>query len=167
MLDCCAPLEVVKQKGITFKEFTCLAGCSGLNVEMFQLSGQVTQQYFKELVRSLTTTDDRVIVMSYSRKTLQQTGDGHFAPVGGYHPQRDLILVMDVARFKYPPHWVSVSTLWEAMNTSDSETGRVKIYYYLPYAGTIKYPPHWVPLSALPTLRQVVLQRNCVKQTGG
>ena len=134
---------------------------------MFQLSGQVTQQYFRELVRSLTTTDDRVIVMSYSRKTLQQTGDGHFAPIGGYHPQRDLILVMDVARFKYPPHWVSVSTLWEAMNTSDSETGRVKIYYYLPYAGTIKYPPHWVPLSALPTLRQVVLQRNCVKQTGG
>ena len=131
MLDCCAPLEVVKQKGVTFKEFTCLAGCSGLNVEMFQLSGQVTQQYFKELVRSLTTTDDRVIVMSYSRKTLQQTGDGHFAPVGGYHPQRDLILVFDVARFKYPPHWVSVSTLWEAMNTSDSETGRVKIHHML------------------------------------
>ena len=49
-------------------------------------------------MQSLTTTDDRVIVMSYSRKTLQQTGDGHFAPVGGYHPQRDLILVMDVAK---------------------------------------------------------------------
>ena len=125
MLDCCASLEVVKQKGITFKEFTCLARCSGLDVQMFQLTGHVTQQYFRELVRSLTTTDDRVIVMSYSRKTLKQTGDGHFAPIGGYHPQRDLILVMDVARFKYPPHWVSMSTLWEAMNTSDSETGRL------------------------------------------
>ena len=125
MLDCCASLEVVKQKGITFKEFTCLARCSGLDVQLFRLTGHVTQQHFRELVRSLTTTDDRVIVMSYSRKTLKQTGDGHFAPIGGYHPQQDLILVMDVARFKYPPHWVSLSTLWEAMNTSDSETGRV------------------------------------------
>ena len=130
MLDCCASLEVVKQKGITFKEFTCLARCSGLDVQMFQLTGHVTQQYFRELVRSLTTTDDRMIVMSYSRKTLKQTGDGHFAPIGGYHPQQDLILVMDVARFKYPPHWVSLSTLWEAMNTSDSETGRVRSSRY-------------------------------------
>ena len=123
MLDCCAPLEVVRQKGITFKKFTCLARCSGLDVEMFQLRGQVTLEYFRKLVQSAATADDRVVVMSYSRKTLEQTGDGHFAPIGGYHPQRDLVLIMDVARFKYPPHWVPMTTMWEAMNTADSETG--------------------------------------------
>ena len=30
MLDCCQPLEVVKKKGITLAEFSCLAKCNGL-----------------------------------------------------------------------------------------------------------------------------------------
>ena len=124
MLGYCIPLEVVKQQGIAFKEFTCLARSSGLDVQMFRLTGQVTQQYFRELVRSVTTSDDRVIVMNYSREVLKQNGGGHFSPVGGYHPRRDLILVMDVARYKYPPHWVPLSTLWEAMAASTA-TGKV------------------------------------------
>jgi len=90
---------------------------------MFQLRGQVTFEYFKTLVQSAATTDEQVVVVCYARETLDQTGGRHFAPIGGYHPQRDLVLIMDVARFKYPPHWVSMTTMWEAMNTADSETG--------------------------------------------
>jgi hypothetical protein len=30
-------------------------------------------------------------------------GDGHFSPVGGYHAGKDLVLILDTARFKYPP----------------------------------------------------------------
>jgi hypothetical protein len=33
-------------------------------------------------------------------------GDGHFSPIGGFHTQRDLVLILDTARFKYAPHWV-------------------------------------------------------------
>ncbi len=29
-------------------------------------------------------------------QALGQTGDGHFSPVGGYHPDKDLVLLMDV-----------------------------------------------------------------------
>ena len=36
---------------------------------------------------------------------LLQTGDGHFSPVAGYHAGTDSVLVLDVARFKYPPYW--------------------------------------------------------------
>ena len=36
---------------------------------------------------------------------------------------QDLLLVMDVARFKYPPHWVSVSSMFQAMNEYDPTTG--------------------------------------------
>lgn len=38
------------------------------------------------------------LVVSYSRRTLGQTGDGHFSPVGGYHAGRDLVLILDVVR---------------------------------------------------------------------
>jgi glutathione gamma-glutamylcysteinyltransferase len=59
------------------------------------------------------------LIASYSRKLLEQTGDGHYSPIAGYHRDRDLALVMDVARFKYPPHWVPISSLWNAMTPID------------------------------------------------
>src|SRR5687768_10011214 len=34
MLDCCVPLEVVKTRGITLAQLTCLAGCNGAKAEM-------------------------------------------------------------------------------------------------------------------------------------
>lgn len=62
------------------------------------------------------------MIVSYSRKTMLQTGDGHFSPVGGYHAARDLVLILDTARFKYPPHWVPLPLLHEAMAAHDPVT---------------------------------------------
>lgn len=66
----------------------------------------------------------KVIVASYSRKTLGQTGDGHFSPLAAYNAASDQVLILDVARFKYSPHWVSASLLYDAMRLPDSVTGR-------------------------------------------
>jgi glutathione gamma-glutamylcysteinyltransferase len=35
-----------------------------------------------------------------------------------------MVLVLDVARFKYPPHWISAERLWQAMHPIDPTTGR-------------------------------------------
>ena len=66
--------------------------------------------------------------MSYSRRPLGQTGDGHFSPVGGYHAASDAVLVLDVARFKHPPHWLPLPLLWEAMLRQDGATKRARGY---------------------------------------
>ena len=29
-------------------------------------------------------------------------GDGHFSPLGGYNEDKDMVLILDTARFKYP-----------------------------------------------------------------
>ena len=50
-----------------------------------------------------------VIALSYSRRPLGQTGDGHFTPLAGFDRDTDSVLLLDVARYKYPPH-VSVDT---------------------------------------------------------
>ncbi|MBA3067899.1 MAG: hypothetical protein FP825_05375 [Hyphomonas sp.] len=42
----------------------------------------------------------------------------------GYHARKDLALILDVARFKYPPHWVSAERLWRAMERVDPTTGQ-------------------------------------------
>lgn len=54
---------------------------------------------------------------------LLQTGDGHFSPIGGYSALYDMVLILDTARFKYPPHWVPVELLYKAMARVDSVTG--------------------------------------------
>ncbi|KAL7464920.1 hypothetical protein ACHAXS_005248 [Conticribra weissflogii] len=71
-----------------------------------------------DLQSALVDPDSRVLV-NYDRKALGQVGGGHFSPLGAYHAPTDSFLIMDVAKYKYPPVWVGVETLWEAMGTVD------------------------------------------------
>jgi glutathione gamma-glutamylcysteinyltransferase len=47
-------------------------------------------------VKEVCSSGDEHLVVSYSRRTFLQTGDGHFSPIGGYHPGQDLVLILDV-----------------------------------------------------------------------
>ncbi|KAL7544983.1 hypothetical protein ACHAWF_008357 [Thalassiosira exigua] len=80
------------------------------------------------------TTDGYFLVTSFARHALQQTGDGHFSPIAAYHPTTDSCLVLDVARFKYTPYWVSVEELYDAMKPPDKATGK-------PRGWILMYPP--------------------------
>ncbi|KAL0461087.1 UNVERIFIED_CONTAM: Glutathione gamma-glutamylcysteinyltransferase 1 [Sesamum latifolium] len=93
MLDCCEPLE------------------------------KSTIDDFRKYVIACSQSDDCHVIASYHRGAFKQTGTGHFSPIGGYHAERDMALILDVARFKYPPHWVPLGLLWEAMDTVDESTG--------------------------------------------
>ncbi|CAA6673266.1 unnamed protein product [Spirodela intermedia] len=122
MLDCCEPLDKVKEKGITFGKVACLANCAGAKVETFR-TNQSSVDDFRQKLISCASSEDCHLIASYHRKPFMQTGTGHFSPIGGYHAGRDMALILDVARFKYPPHWVPISLLWEAMDTFDEATG--------------------------------------------
>ncbi|XP_059142719.1 uncharacterized protein LOC131930318 [Physella acuta] len=131
MLDCCTSLQVAREKGINMEQFVCLARCNNL-AAMSVLGSEINSiEHLREEIKAATVREDVVLVASYSRKSLGQTGTGHFSPIAGYHEGRDLVLILDTARFKYPPHWVSVATLLEAMKTIDPETGRSRGYIIL------------------------------------
>ena len=38
------------------------------------------------------------------------------------------MLIMDTASYKYPPTWVPLPVLYQAMNTTDSDSGRLRGY---------------------------------------
>ncbi|MDF2867348.1 MAG: glutathione gamma-glutamylcysteinyltransferase, partial [Gammaproteobacteria bacterium] len=40
--------------------------------------------------------------------------------------QSDRFLLMDVARFKYPPVWVKTVNLWNSMKTLDKDAGKMR-----------------------------------------
>ena len=84
--------------------------------------GTFTEAEFRQQVLDVCSSGEEHLVVSYSRRSFKQTGDGHFSPVGGYHRGLDLVLILDVARFKYPPHWVPLSLLYEAMSHLDPVT---------------------------------------------
>ena len=123
-LDCCIPLEHVQANGITLDELACLARCNGATARVYR-ADEIHERGFQEAIESSSqSAGGRVLIASYSRAALGQTGEGHFSPLAGYHRGRDLALILDVARFKYSSHWVTVGSLFSAMRTRDSATGR-------------------------------------------
>ena len=42
-----------------------------------------------------------------------------------------MVLIMDVARFKYPPHWIPLPLLHQSMQVVDPETGKSRGYMLL------------------------------------
>ncbi|KAJ3102430.1 hypothetical protein HDU97_000573 [Phlyctochytrium planicorne] len=140
LLDCCAPLEQIRKKGMTFDEFGCLARCNGLDVES-RYGNEVTYEQFLHDVKAVTSGDGSVqMVVAFSRKLLDQTGDGHFSPIGAFHSDEKKVLVLDVARFKYPSYFTPIEKLFEALKPVDKETGRPRGYFLLRKANQSSMP---------------------------
>ncbi|KAF9183740.1 hypothetical protein BGZ51_006498 [Haplosporangium sp. Z 767] len=128
-LDCCASIEVMKQKGITFNQFNCLARCHAKVTA--KRADRHTIQEFRRDIQAVSRSDDSHMVLSFSRAALGQTGSGHFSPIGGYHEVEDKVLVLDTARFKYPPFYATVTELWESLLPQDPETGVCRGYFLI------------------------------------
>ena len=64
------------------------------------------------------------IVANYNRKTLAQEGAGHQSPIAAYDEASDSVLMLDVAKFKYPPAWIKLADLLQSMQTVDSDSGK-------------------------------------------
>jgi Phytochelatin synthase len=75
--------------------------------------------------------NNTMLVVSFSRASLQQTGDGHYSPVAAYHQATDSVLILDVARFKYPPYWVRVPDLYRAMQPCDAVTNKPRAWFLI------------------------------------
>lgn len=71
MLDCCEPLEKVKEKGISFGKLVCLAHCAGAKVEAFR-TNHSTLDEFRKLVLRCSSSDDCHMISSYHRGAFKQ-----------------------------------------------------------------------------------------------
>ncbi|MEZ4364728.1 MAG: phytochelatin synthase family protein [Kofleriaceae bacterium] len=124
LLDCCVPLPTVRERGITFDELACLGRCNGAIARTWRASEHDVATLRAHVIDAATDPQAPRVIAAYARSALGQTGGGHFSPVAGYHAATDLALVLDVARFKYPPHWVSIAALHAAMLPPDPTTAR-------------------------------------------
>jgi glutathione gamma-glutamylcysteinyltransferase len=126
LLDCCKSLEEVRRSGITLDEAVCLARCSNADVTVQRAADVNVATFRSDLLAASTASDGPVLIANYSRSAVGQTGGGHFSPLGGFDAATDQALVLDTARFKYPPHWMPVELLFAAMEERDGDTGETR-----------------------------------------
>lgn len=101
LLDCCVDIENVKKEGLSIDQLARIAKCQGIGVQVSRrLNVDQARQLIKTSVRGDPDGSFEFVAASYDRKTLGQTGTGHFSPIAAYDPQTDSALVLDVARFK-------------------------------------------------------------------
>lgn len=144
LLDrCCISKERVQRIGIDMEDFSRLATCQGLRVSLNRASpNRDGPADFRNSVQAATSSPTSILVVSFGRSHLGQTGDGHFSPIAAYHAGSDSILVMDVARFKYPCYWVSVADMYEAMRPVDITTNQPRGWFVLsPPERSASYDP--------------------------
>ncbi len=115
---------VVATEGMTLAQLQgWLSGRPELVVERFHADQLTLPQWRALLQRSLQDPRDRLLV-NYLRSGLGQPGGGHISPLAAYDPGSDAVLILDVARYRYPAVWVNAVDLWRAMATTDASSGR-------------------------------------------
>jgi len=178
MLNCCVDSEDIKKAGITLRDFQCLALCQGLSVDLQYCDDTSSLQAFRLAVErtcleSPISNDDHdecetegkyleVMVVSYSRAVLKQTGSGHFSPLAAYDKASDSVLILDTARFKYGAHWTKVPLIYDAMKPLDSDTGKSRGYALISFVS--KRENNAEP--ALSTHPTSIIFRSKMKQKG-
>jgi len=92
-------------------------------VRRFQ-GDQLSLQQFRQLLRQgLSDPRDRLVV-NYQRSRIAQQGGGHISPIAAYNSRSDRVLILDVARYRYPAVWVKTEVLWRSMGEVDRASGQ-------------------------------------------
>lgn len=81
---------------------------------------QSSETLFRNCILACCRRSSLLLTLNFHRKTLGQTGIGHFSPIAAYNSKRDLALILDVAKFKYDSYWCSVPQLYEALKPLDT-----------------------------------------------
>jgi hypothetical protein len=120
--DAILPREVLAHIGTTLDQLAALVAYHGLDAQVHH-AGDETLDAFRAAAREALATNHAYVIVNYLRKALGQQIGGHISPLAAYDEKQDRFLIMDVARYKYPPVWVSAADLYAAMNTPDVVNG--------------------------------------------
>ncbi|WP_295396526.1 phytochelatin synthase family protein [uncultured Thiodictyon sp.] len=110
----------VRLQGITLDDLASLVAERHIG-EVTVLRDLSYEAFLDHLKRS-NNLDNRYIV-NFDRKPIFGVPVGHFSPIGGYDENSDLVAILDVTP-GYGPSLVPSKLLYDAVQTTDSATGR-------------------------------------------
>lgn len=117
--------DTVARQGMTLEQLGKLLATYAVTTRVYSASDSSLEEFRRLAAENLRQPGNFVLV-NYLRKTLGQKTGGHISPLAAYHEASDSFLILDVARFKYPPAWVGAAQLWQAMRTIDDASGKTR-----------------------------------------
>ena len=114
------PQDVILKQGITLDQMGALLAVQPVAASVRHASDSSVDAFRTEAASYLGRPGHFVLV-NYFRNALGQQKGGHFSPLAAYDRETDRFMILDVARYKYPPVWVKSEELFVAMNTKDSD----------------------------------------------
>ncbi len=100
--------------GMSLREFGALLRANGARATVVRASDTDVDAFRREVRANLAREGDYLLV-NYARERLGQAPSGHISPVAAYDARSDRLLVLDVAANRYPPAWVRLPDMWDAM----------------------------------------------------
>lgn len=118
---------MVEHEGLTLAELDTFIENLGLTAE-HHFADDTSVDDMRAAIKATLQDRGQRFVVNYSRKPLPQEGDGHISPIGAYDEETNSVLILDVAKYKYPPVWLTVDKLHEAMMLTDPSSNRSRGY---------------------------------------
>jgi Phytochelatin synthase len=117
--DTVLPREVLNRQGTTLDQLGQMMNLYQVRAETHHaVDGGLDE--FRTLASSYLAQKNHFVVINFLRKSIGEETGGHISPLAAYDAKADRFLMLDVARYKYPPVWVKTEDLFTAMNTPDS-----------------------------------------------
>ena len=121
------PRETLLHQGATLEELGQMLGAWNLKVSIHHAADSNLTD-FRRQARTALASGKQYVIINFHRDPLNQKGGAHFSPLAAYDEHSDRFLMLDVARFRYPPFWITAESLFQAMNTTDSVSKKTRGY---------------------------------------
>ncbi len=117
--------QTVLAQGMTREEMARTLEKQGVKAQ--SLAGDsFSDETLRALLQKALGDDGQFVLVNYFRANLGQVGGGHWSVLAAYDAPSDHVLILDVAKYKYPPVWVSIKTLREAIATTDTTSHQAR-----------------------------------------
>jgi Phytochelatin synthase len=116
------PRETLARQGMTLDQIGGILATQPVKADVHHASESSVEE-FRKLASAYLGEPGHFVIVNYLRKALGEQIGGHISPLAAYDAKADRFLILDVARYKYPPIWVTTADIFAAMNTPDAANG--------------------------------------------
>ena len=120
--DAILPRATIALQGMTLDQIGAILSTQPVHAEIHHASESSVEE-FRKVAGAYLGEPGHFVIVNFFRKALGQEAGGHFSPLAAYDEKTDRFLMLDVARYKYPPVWVKTADMFAAMNTPDAVNG--------------------------------------------
>jgi hypothetical protein len=135
--DAVLPRETLARQGMTLDQIGGILATVPVKAEVHHASESSADE-FRKMASAYLGEPGHFVLVNYLRKALGEETGGHISPLAAYDGKADRFLILDVARYKYPPVWVKTVDIFAAMNTPDAANDNKSRGFVLVTAATVQ-----------------------------